>query len=180
MTERTLSKLYQDACTADDRVFDEIDIGDLIDLAEGRLAGERRFQLVSAIAQSPRLATAYRIAKAGGEWSRALASDLAQEGRAAPTVAPTVVPFRRSAPRRQRLALAAAVSAMAVGAVFVGQRMQAPDMPGAIDPVAIENVVAGSDSILAASFGRNGDADVIFSARSVQGEDRIFSSSQGS
>ncbi len=177
MTDTTLAKLYRDACNADDRAFDDVDIGELIDLAEGRLAGERRFRLVAAIAQSPRLASAYRMAKAGGEWSRTVAADLAQQP-SAPSVR-RVVPLRTSVVRRQRFALAAAVSAMAIGAVFVGQRMSAPDADAGLAS-AVDAAVADSDAILAVSFGRNGDADVIFSARTGEDDDRIFSFGRGS
>ena len=78
--------------------------------------------------------------------------------------------------RRHPFALAAAVSAMAIGAVFVGQRLQAPVDPfadGMVDIAALQG-----DSIAAASFdnGRYGE-DRIFSfgtSREAGGEDGIF------
>jgi uncharacterized membrane protein YgcG len=179
MTDNTLATLYRDACAQDAQVLAEIDPRDLVDLAQGRLAGERRRQVVEAIAISPSLAAAYRLAKASGEWAQSLSSELAGEARApAATVhALPARPVRVAAIRRHPFALAAAVSAMAIGAVFVGQRLQAPADPFAEGMADIVRVQA--DSIASASFdnGRGGE-DRIFSfgssRESAGGHDGIF------
>src|SRR5690606_35239648 len=104
---------------------------------------------VAAIAESPSLAAAYRVAKASGDWAQTLSADLAGECRK-PAAVVRSQPARVVALRRHPFAMAAAVSAMAIGAVFVGQRLQAP-----VDPFA-ENLARiadpGEDSIAVASF----------------------------
>ncbi len=185
MTEIKLAALYRDACTADRQLLADVDVAELIDLAHGRLAGARRAQLVDAIAASPSLAQAYRLAKASGDWSTLVAADLARgAGRGANVHA---MPVRHSRPavavRRHRFAVAAAVSAMAVGAVFVSQRLESPthaDTGYAMDVGS----VAGSDAIALMSFdapsGRTGNPDVIFTSRTHVDSDRIFAFGKGS
>ena len=182
MTEATLAKLYRDACQGNDRLPADFDIADLIDLAQGRLAGERRARLVDAIAASPALASVYRLAKAGGAWSHALAADLAQE---ATSRGATVhrLPKRHVRPavaaRRYPLAMAAAVGAMAVGALFVAQQLQAPAEDVVGDDFTSAPAHGTSDAIASHSFDPSGrspsNADVIFTTRDVANSDRIFS-----
>ncbi len=175
MTDNTLASLYRAACVQDAQLLHGVDPRDLLDLAQGRLAGEKRQQLVAAIAESPSLAAAYRVAKASGDWAQTLSADLAGECRK-PAAVVRSQPARVVALRRHPFAMAAAVSAMAIGAVFVGQRLQAP-----VDPFA-ENLARiadpGEDSIAVASFdgGRSGE-DRIFSfgtSREAGGRDGIF------
>jgi hypothetical protein len=178
-TEATIATLYRQACADDDALLAGIDARDLADLAQGRLAGERRRQLVEAIAASPKLAAAWRMARAGGDWSQALAADLAAAangGRGAAT--PT--PIRRQAAARRRLpfAVAAAVSALAVGAVLVNQGLR--EQPATQGGMTAQFDAGGGDDILATSFGRNGDHDTIFSARSAETDDRIFAAGKDS
>lgn len=173
-TEATIAALYRQACADDAAVLAGIDARDLVDLAQGRLAGERRRQLVAAIAVSPALAAAWRLARAGGDWSQALAADMAAavdggRGRGSAT------PIRRQAAverRRFPFAVAAAVSAMAVGAVLVNQGLR--ERSAAIGELTAQVQADGGDDILAASFGRNGDHDTIFSSRSADSADQIF------
>lgn len=181
MTDNTLATLYRNACADDARLLADVDPRDLLDLAQGRLAGERRQRLVAAIAQSPSLAAAYRLAKASGDWSQSLSAELAGDvltTRTATVHALPVRPARVTAIRRHPFALAAAVSAMAIGAVFVGQRLQAP-----VDPFAEGMVDASTlqgDSIASVSFDAGRSAavdDRIFSfgsARDSGGDDGIF------
>lgn len=168
MTDK-LTTLYQTACREDAQLLDGIDAAQLIDLAEGRLTGEARAQLVEAIAASPSLAAAYRMARASGDWSRRVAAELAGETAIDGNV--RALPLRPAvaAPRRQRWALAAAVSAMAIGAVFVSQQIRAPSADVAADDVIFAAIIdqAHADGIMVTSF----DA-----SRMDRGEDRIFSS----
>jgi hypothetical protein len=173
-TEATIATLYRQACADDAAVLAGIDARDLADLAQGRLAGERRQRLVEAIAVSPALAAAWRLARAGGDWSQALAADMAaaaNERRGAGSVAPA---RRQAVAQRRRFpfAVAAAVSAMAVGAVLVSQGLR--ERAGAESELAAQVPNAASDDILATSFGRNGDHDTIFSSRSGDSQDQIF------
>lgn len=175
MTDNTLARLYRDACVEDPALLGSVDPRDLVDLAQGRLAGEKRQQLVAAIAASPSLAAAYRVARASGDWAQALSTDLAQTRRKQTDVV-KAQPARVVTFRRHPLAMAAAVSAMAIGAVFVGQRLQAPVDPFAEDLARI--VETREDSIAVASFdaGRAGE-DRIFSfgtSRTADGRDGIF------
>lgn len=180
MTDNTLATLYRNACAEDARLLAEVDPRDLLDLAQGRLAGERRQRLVAAIAQSPSLAAAYRLARASGEWAQSLSAELAGEAQTTRTATVHALPARPARVatlRRHPFALAAAVSAMAIGAVFVGQRLQAPVDPfadGMADVAALQG-----DSIASASFdaGRAAADDRIFSfgtARDSGGDDGIF------
>lgn len=177
MTDNALANLYRNACADDAALLADIDPRDLVDLAQGRLAGAQRQRVVAAIAQSPSLAAAYRLARASADWAQALAADMA--GETAPAGNVRALPMRTAkvtSIRRHPFALAAAVSAMAIGAVFVGQRLQAPVDPfadGMADIAALQG-----DSIAAASFdnGRYGE-DRIFSfgtSRDAGGEDGIF------
>jgi hypothetical protein len=171
-TEATIATLYRQACADDAALLAGIDARDLVDMAQGRLAGERRSRLVDAIAASPSLAAAWRMARAGGDWSQALAADMASaaDGRRAGAVSP---PRRHAAPaRRLPFALAAAVSAMAMGAVLVNQGLR--ERASDTDELTAQVLTGGSDDILAASFGRNGDQDTIFSSSSHDSDDRIF------
>lgn len=186
MTDLKLAAIYRDACVEDRQRLADVDVSELIDLANGRLAGERRALLVDAIAASPSLAQAYRMAKASGDWSRLVAADLAREAVPAPSVRAS--PLRQARPaiaaRRHRFAMAAAVSAMAVGAVFVSQRLESPT-PSFDQVHAIEASALGTaDAIMLTSFdaprGNGGHADVIFTARSVGDSDRIFAFGKGS
>lgn len=185
-TETPLAKLYRDACRDDARLLADVDVADLIDLAQGRLAGERRARLVGAMASSPALADAYRLAKAGGEWSQALAGDLSRETGGIATVRRQPLFARghsRPAARRYPLALAAAVGAMAVGAVFFAQRMQTQAPSGVDGDFASVAAMHGDvdDTIAAGSFegfthASPGGEDVIFTTRDAGSDsDRIFS-----
>lgn len=178
-TEATIATLYRQACADDAAVLAGIDARDLVDLAQGRLAGERRRQLVEAIAASPRLAAAWRLARAGGDWSQALAADMATAANGGRSAA-APAPIRRPAAARRRFpfAVAAAVSAMAVGAVLVNQGLR--ERTAAQGGLTAQYDAAGSDDILATSFGRNGDQDTIFSARSGETDDRIFAAGKDS
>lgn len=181
-TETTIAKLYRDACRDDARLLADVDVADLIDLAQGRLAGERRVRLVEAIASSPALANAYRLAKAGGEWSQALSADLARESAGGATVRHLPVRQMLPAARRYPFAMAAAVGVMAIGAVFVAQRMHTQALPGIDGDFASATATPGStdDSIASGSFEglarAPADADVIFTTRDVGSQnDHIFS-----
>ena len=55
-TETTLESLYRNACRDDARLLAQVDATDLVELAQGRLAGERRQRVVEALAASPSLA----------------------------------------------------------------------------------------------------------------------------
>lgn len=159
MSDTKLSHLYRGACVQDAWLLADVDPRDLLDLAQGRLAGERRQRLVAAIAESPSLAAAYRMARASGEWAQAVAADLA--GQCRPAGAVPVLPRRaaRVAAFRRPLALAATVAAMAVGAVFVTQNLRAPE--SRIDAMVDLGGVK-EDSIASASFD-SGEGDHIFS-----------------
>lgn len=183
-TEATIAKLYRDACREDGPLPADLPVADLIDLAHGRLAGERRARLVNAIASSPALASAYRLAKAGGEWSRALAADLARESGRSGIV--RALPTRQARPalavRRHPLALAAAVGVMAIGAVFVTQQLRSP-VAGVDGDFASASAYGGGDAIASHSFdaaGRTHAADVIFTTQDVSDNDRIFRFGKGS
>lgn len=176
-TDTTLESLYWNACRDDARLLAQVDATDLVELAQGRLAGERRQRVVEAIAASPSLAAAYRMAKAGGEWAQGVSAEL-KAGSVAPSVV-RALPLRRNAPAARRFAMAAAVSAMAIGAVFVGSRMESPGVVDS-DFAAMSGQRVHEDAILAASFGPRDDADVIFSSRSDAESDRIFAFGKGS
>ena len=175
-TDATLESLYRNACRDDARLLAQVDAIDLVELAQGRLAGERRQRVVETIAASPSLAAAYRMAKAGGEWAQGVSAEL-KAGSVAPSVV-RALPLRRNAPAARRFAMAAAVSAMAIGAVFVGSRMESPAFVDS--DFAGMSGQRGEDAILAASFGPRDDADVIFSSRSDAESDRIFAFGKGS
>ncbi len=180
MTDK-LTHLYQAACHEDARLLEGVDADRLIDLAEGRLAGPERERLVEAIAASPALAAAYRVARASGDWSRGVAAELA--GERVDNIRTLTPRTATAAPRRQRWALAAAVSAMAIGAVFVSQQMRAPAVDTGDDVIfaAIIEKAAG-DGIMVTSFdaGRAaGDDDRIFTTRAPGESDAIFDQSFG-
>jgi hypothetical protein len=173
-TDASIATLYRQACADDAAVLAGIDARDLADLAQGRLAGERRQRLVEAIARSPALAAAWRLARAGGDWSQALAADMAAAangGRGADAAAPV---RRQAVVQRRRFpfSIAAAVSAMALGAVLVNQGLREP--PAAEAELAAQVSGSTGDDILAATFGSNGDQDTIFSSRSADSRDEIF------
>lgn len=186
MTDARLATLYRDACGDDRQLLADVDVSSLIDLANGRLTGERRSQLIEAIAASPSLAQAYRVAKASGDWSKLVAADLARESVHGSNV--HALPMRYARPavaaRRHRFAMAAAVSAMAIGAVFVSQRLESPthavDAGYAVEAETLKN----SDSIMLTSFdaprGNGVKGDVIFTARTSVDDDRIFAFGKGS
>lgn len=176
-TEATLAQLHRNACRDDAHLLAQVDAGDLVDLAQGRLAGERRQQVIEAIAASPSLAAAYRMAKASAAWSQDVAAELKDRTGADRSI--RALPTRRTRPAARRFAMAAAVSAMAVGAVFVGGRLESP---GTMEAGFTDVPTSGAhgDAILAASFGQQGDADTIFSARSAADSDRIFTFGKGS
>jgi hypothetical protein len=178
-TDNTIARLYQAACRENARLLADVDAADLIDLAEGRLVGDHRARLVDAIAASPSLAAAYRLARASRGWSQALAAEMADEAQVGSNV--RALPARQArpaatAPHRRSFAMAAAVGAMAVGAVFVSQRLQSP---AEIDAGFAENS-ATEDGIMAGSFGSKSDDDVIFSVRNPAEQDRIFAFGKGS
>lgn len=177
MTDDAIAKLYRDACNAAGALPADVDVSDFIDLAEGRLAGERRRRLVELIACSPAAASAYRMAKAGGEWSRALAADLAGTVSAPSTVVRALPARQRTyALRRHPLALAATVSAMAIGAVFVAQQLKRPTAVTEAE-FAAEVAMPEADAILATSFDarRGANGDRIFSSNDDSaGDDSIF------
>jgi len=185
MTDMKLAALYRDTCEADRQLLADVEISSLIDLANGRLAGERRAQLVEAIAASPSLAKAYRLAKASGEWSALVSADLARGANHGSNGHP--LPVRQGRPwvaaRRHRFAMAAAVSAMAIGAVFVSQRLESPTHR-VVSGYGVDTArVTGDDSIALMSFdAREGhvNADVIFTSRRSLDSDRIFAAGKGS
>ena len=191
MTDKTLATLYQQACADDAGLLASVDADELIGLAHGRLSGARRQAVVDAIARSPELAAAWRMARDSGDWAAAVAAELAEDCRddlaarrrqrslSAAPARPAVARLRGS-----RWAMAAAVSGLAVAAAFLAQPWQ---VPGGQDDAGL----AGSgdadsytvDAILSTSFdraSRGGDPDVIFNARlpSVH-EDSIFDGSFG-
>jgi hypothetical protein len=185
-TDLKLARLYRDACADDRQLLANIDVSDLIDLANGRLAGERRARMVDALATSPSLARAYRMAKASGDWSAMVASELAGEKATGHNV--RIQPIRRARPvghmRRRRFAMAAAISAMAIGAVFVTQRLESPSIQADNTYASTSDAAGGNDSIMLTSFDASRDgnvnADIIFTSRMPADNDRIFAFGKGS
>lgn len=183
MTDTTLAELYRQACADDPGALDAVTADELIALAHGRLAGARRQAVIDAIARSPELAAAWRIARDSGPWAAAVAADLSQgrnddlAGRRQHAL-PAARPARRARVRGARWAMAAAVSGLAVAAAFLAQPWQAPDGQGVGGVAQHDAGTAAADAILSTSFDRGhraADPDVIFNARlpSVH-EDGIF------
>jgi hypothetical protein len=185
-TDLKLARLYRDACADDRQLLANINVSDLIDLANGRLAGERRARMVDALATSPSLVRAYRMAKASGDWSAMVAGELAGEKTTGHNV--RIQPVRHAHSmahmRRHRFAMAAAVSAMAIGAVFVTQRLESPSIQAEDAYASASDAAGGNDSIMLTSFDAlrdgNVNADVIFTARTPADTDRIFAFGKGS
>lgn len=189
MTDTTLAELYRQACADYADYADTlaaVDVDDLIALAHGRLAGARRQLVIDAIARSPELAAAWRVARDSSDWATAVAADLAADRRdertshrlpGQPSARPSHRPVARL--RGARWSMAAAVSGLAVAAAFLAQPWQQPGGQG-------EAAIAGHhgadttqvDAILSTSFDRRhraADPDVIFSARlPSMHEDGIF------
>lgn len=161
MTEHNLARLYQASCRDDAAALDAVTPAELVDLAEGRLAGPRRAAVVEAIAASPSLAQAWRLARASRAAALELSQGIADARRA------TARPLH-ARPALRRLALAATVSAVAVGSVFMARQLG----PEAGVPGLVEE-----DAIATAGFDGRGDDDRIFSSRSGMEPDRIFGQS---